>query len=291
VAGFNFVSPEYFRVFEIPLRRGRLFTNDEARGEAPVAIVSAATADKFWPGQDPIGQMLRPEPSKDRSIVNLDGYTQIQVIGVVPDVMHGWVFDGRDKTCIYLPASAASKKASNLLISVRGDEMRAVERLRRLMLERWPLQEAQAVPLRAMLEVQIYPFRAAAWLGWMLGLVAMGLSVSGMYGVMSYLVNQRSKEIGIRLALGAAPSAVVALVMRRSLWLAGGGILIGGALAAGAVKILLWWTTSANLTVLTWDSVALLTGAGVAGVAAVLAALGPSSRAARVDPNSVLRSD
>jgi ABC-type antimicrobial peptide transport system permease subunit len=142
-----------------------------------------------------------------------------------------------------------------------------------------------------MLEVQIYPFRAAAWLGWMLGLVAMGLSVSGMYGVMSYLVNQRSKEIGIRLALGATPAAVVALVMRRSLWLAGGGILIGGALAAGAVKLLLWWTTSANLTVLTWDSVALLTGGGVAGVAAVLAALGPSSRAARVDPNSVLRSD
>ncbi len=291
VAGFNFVSPEYFRVFEIPLRRGRLFTGEEARAEAPVAIVSAATAQRFWPGEDPIGKVLRPDPSKERSIVNLTGYTQIEVIGVVPDVMHSWVFEGLDKTCIYLPALAASQKARNLLVSIRGDELRAAERLRRLMLERWPTQEAEAVPLSAILNMQIYPFRAAGWLGWMLGLMAMGLSVSGMYGVMSYLVNQRSKEIGIRVALGATPSGVVALVMRRSLWLAGAGVVAGGAVAAGAVKLLLWWSTDANLTVLTWDGVALVTGAGLAGAAAVLAALGPSSRAARIDPNSVLRAD
>jgi ABC-type antimicrobial peptide transport system permease subunit len=139
------------------------------------------------------------------------------------------------------------------------------------------------------LNLQIYPFRAAAWIGWVLGLVAMALSVSGMYGVMSYLVNQRSKEIGIRIALGASPKGVVAMVLRRSVWLAGMGVLIGAILAGGAVKLLLWW--SAGLGVLSWDNVALLSGAALSGTAAVLAALGPSSRASRVDPNTVLRSD
>ena len=140
-----------------------------------------------------------------------------------------------------------------------------------------------------MLSLQIYPFRAAAWIGWVLGLVAMALSVSGMYGVMTYLVNQRSKEIGIRMALGASPAGVVAMVMRRSLWLAVLGVLIGGVLAGGVVKLLLWW--SAGLGVLIWDNFALFSGAVLAGGAAVLAALGPSSRAARVDPNTVLRAD
>jgi ABC-type antimicrobial peptide transport system permease subunit len=106
---------------------------------------------------------------------------------------------------------------------------------------------------------------------------------------MSYLVNQRSKEIGIRVALGAGPASVVALVMRRSVWLAGVGVLIGGAFAAGAVKLLLWWSSSVRI--LAWDNVSLFSGAGLAGLAAVLAAFGPSRRATRVDPNVVLRAD
>jgi hypothetical protein len=112
------------------------------------------------------------------------------------------------------------------------------------MLERWPLQEAQAVPLRAMLEVQIYPFRAAAWLGWMLGLVAMGLSVSGMYGVMSYLVNQRSKEIGIRPPGGARRRRCGPVTPPLP---AGGRILIGGEPRRREVTFMRW-TTSANLS-------------------------------------------
>ena len=94
---------------------------------------------------------------------------------------------------------------------------------------------------------------------------------------------------GTRMALGASPAGVVAMVMGRSVWLAGLGVLIGGVLAGGTVKLLLWW--SAGLGALAWDNVALLSGALLAGGAAVLAALGPSSRAARVDPNTVLRAD
>ena len=141
--------------------------------------------------------------------------------------------------------------------------------------------------MSAVLSLQIYPFRAAAWIGWVLGLVAMALSVSGMYGVMTYLVNQRSKEIGIRMALGASPRGRGGDGDAPKLAAGGLGVLIGGVLAGGAVKLLLWW--SPGLGVLVWDNFALLSGAVLAGGAAVLAALGPSSRAARVDPNTVLR--
>src|SRR6185503_685432 len=151
-------------------------------------------------------------------------------------------------------------------------------------LARWPAFGGETVPLSAALSVQIYPFRAAAWLGWVLGLMAMALSVSGMYGVMSFLVHQRSKEIGIRVALGASPAGVVTMVMRRSLWLAGLGVVIGGVLAGVAVKLLLSW--SAGLQILAWDNLALFSGAGLAGGAALAAALGPSMRAARLDPNT-----
>ncbi len=292
ITEFNLVSPEYFQVFGISLRRGRSFTVEEARAEAPVAIVSAAAARAFWPGQDPIGKTLSAGQSTERHLINLPtGYSQIQVVGVSPDTIDGAVFADQSRTCIYLPTSREGKGAKNLLVLVRGDETRALDKLRRLIIGRWPKLDADIVPMSAVLALRIYPFKAAAWIGWILGLVAMALSVSGMYGVMSYLVNQRSKEIGIRVALGATATGVVTLVMRRSVWLSGLGVAIGGGTAAGAVKLLLWWSAGASVSLLAWDSTALLTGVGLAGCAAVLAALGPSSRAARVDPNIVLRTD
>jgi len=106
---------------------------------------------------------------------------------------------------------------------------------------------------------------------------------------MSYLVNQRSKEIGIRMALGSSPSGVVALVMKRSVWLAGIGVMVGGGFAAIALRLLIAF--SSGVQILEWDTVALLAGVSMAGAAGVLAAVGPSSRAARVDPNSVLRAE
>jgi hypothetical protein len=211
-------------------------------------------------------------------------------VGVVADVVSGWVFEGKDRSCIYLPAiENTPEPAEQILALYRGDENTAIKRLRERIATRWPTFDGDSMPMGTVLGLQIYPFRAAAWIGWALGLVAMGLSVSGMYGVMSYLVNQRSKEIGIRMALGASPGGVVSMVLRRSVWLAGVGVLIGGGLSGGVIKLLLWW--SAGLNVLTWDNIALLSGVGLAGCAAVVAAIGPSSRAARVDPNTVLRGD
>jgi ABC-type antimicrobial peptide transport system permease subunit len=171
----------------------------------------------------------------------------------------------------------------------RGDENAGLDRVRRWMLDRFPAFEGETIPLSTLPNTQVYPFRAAGWIGWTLGLLAMALSVSGMYGVMSYLVNQRRREIGIRMALGAPAAGVVGLVLRRSVRLAGIGVLAGGGFAAIAVGLLVRW--SSGMHILVWDGAALLIGVAAGGGASVLAAIGPSSRAARVDPNTVLRAE
>jgi hypothetical protein len=284
-AGFNQVTPSYFAVMSVGLTAGRGFTEAEARSGAPVAVVSQSTARAFWPGEDPIGKTIRGDERKERGIDNLPTRGDIRVVGVAEDVLQGWVFEGKEALCVYLPTA----ESGFVLALARGDENAALQRLRPWLIERYPAFEGETIPLSTVLSVQIYPFRAAAWIGWAMGLVAMALTVSGMYGVMSFLVSQRRKEIGIRVALGAAPASVVGLVMRRSVWLAGVGVLVGGGFAAGAVKLLLMW--SSGVRVLEWDTAALLMGAAIAGTAGVAAAIGPSSRAARVDPNTVLRSD
>jgi predicted permease len=286
-ARHNLVSADYFQVMGIGLVAGRLFTDEETRPGGAVAVVSQSMARAFWPGEDPIGKTVRPVELREQfeGVENPPIRGEMRVIGVVKDVLHGGIFEGSDHTCLYVP----SGKSRFLLAQVRGDEDAALRRLRQWMTERYPLFEAETLPLSAVRNSTIYPFRAAAWFGWILGLLAMALTVSGMYGVMSYLVNQRSKEIGIRMALGSSPTGVVGLVMKRSVCLAGIGIVLGGGLGAIALRVIV--VLSAEVRIVEWDAPALLTGVAIAGVAGVLAALGPSSRAARVDPNTVLRAD
>ena len=284
-ARYNLVSAEYFDVMGIGLVEGRGFTAEEVRQGAAVAVVSQTMARAFWPGEDAVGKTITAVESREKGVENLPVRGERRVIGVAKDVMHAGVFEGNDHTCLYVPAATGRF----LLALVRGDENAALLRLRQWMLDRFPAFESETIPLSAVWNTEVYPFRAAAWIGWVLGLLAMALTVSGMYGVMSYLVNQRAKEIGIRIALGATPGGVVALVMKRSIKLAGLGVVLGGGFAAIALRLLIAWT--AGLQILEWDIAALVTGATVAGTAGVLAALGPSNRAARVDPNTVLRAD
>jgi predicted permease len=286
-ARYNLVTAAYFQVMGIQLTAGRGFTEEDVRQGAAVAIVSQDMARAFWPGEDPLGKTIRAVESQERRewLGNLPVRGDLRVIGVAKDVAHGWVFDGADRTCLYVP----SRNLRYVLAQVRGGENGALVRTRQWMLDRFPLFDGDVTLLSMMLSLQVYPFQAAAWIGWLLGLLAMALTISGMYGVMSYLVNQRSREIGIRMALGSSPVGVIALVMKRSFWLAGIGVLVGGGCAAIALRLIV--VLSAGVQIVEWDTVALLTGAWMAGAAGVLAALGPSSRAARVDPNAVLRGD
>jgi predicted permease len=289
-ARFTFVSPEYFSILRIPLVQGRGFRGDEARAGARVAIVSAATAAAFWPGEDPVGRTIRLEGIRGKSSEGLLGYPEVTVVGVVPDVVSGFVADGKDPWHVYLPTTAAGPHASALLIRGRTAGDLRSDRLQP-MLARAAAdpQTFEALPLDEMRDLQNYPLLAASVVGTALGFIALALSVSGLYGVLAYMLSQRTREIGIRMALGASAGAVVRLVLRQSGRLAGVGIGIGFTIALAAMLALRSVVRLDAVTVV--DPLSFAAGASLVAAATAMAAWFPARRAARVDPARTLRAD
>jgi predicted permease len=287
---YTFVSPAYFPILRIPVNRGRTFTDDEARDAAPVAIVSAATASAFWPGGDPIGKTIRFEKPDEAPAAELDGYSHVTVVGVVPDVVSGFLMDGHDRGHIYLPADVATAHAEALLVRERTTGALGPRALQEIFRRTGPDPDSfEALPLNEMLSLQMYPVRAASWIGSLLGAIALVLAVSGLYGVLSYNLSQRTREIGIRMALGASAGSVVRLVLLQSARLAGAGTTAGGFVAFAALYVL---NAAVHLrTTSLLDPLAFLSGAALVLLSAALAASLPARRAARVDPAETLRAE
>jgi ABC-type antimicrobial peptide transport system permease subunit len=150
-------------------------------------------------------------------------------------------------------------------------------------------QVIEAVPLEEMRALQMYPLLAVSWLGSLLGLVSLALTVSGLYGVLAYLLGQRTREIGIRMALGATAGAVTGLVMRQSARLAAVGGIAGLGAALGVMKVL-----SAVIeleTVSLFDLAAFAGGLGLVMAATAVATYYPARRATRIDPAQTLRAE
>jgi predicted permease len=289
-ARYTFVSPAYFSVLRIPINRGRAFRQEEAIAAAPVAIVSDAAAQEFWPGEDPVGQTLTVEPAEGRPVDDLPGYTRITVIGTVRDVVSGLVVDGRDTAHVYLPTLPDDPRAHALLVRGRTTRDLRPDVLQQLFRHAAPDPETfEALPLEELHALQVYPLRAASWIGCLLAGVALALSVSGLYGVLTYTLNQRTKEIGIRIALGATSRLVVRMVMSQSARLAGIGAALGLTAAYLAMRTLSTAVQLREVSVL--DLAAFAAGVMVIVGAAGLAAYHPARRATRVSPSLTLRAD
>jgi predicted permease len=285
-AGYNMVSPEYFNVLEIPIVRGRTFGKEEAESEAAVAIVSQATAQKLWPNEDAIGKPF----TVDRRAPNLNdapAFDHAAVIGIAKDVISGNMVSGRDATMIYFPASPRSKHPRTFLIRGKGDVASTIRNLETALTATVPNRPEVAISLDEMFTTQMYPFWAASSIAAMLGVLALLLTLSGMYGVLSYLVGQRTKEIGIRIALGATPGVVVRLVLSQSFQFAIWGVAVGSALAFGGSLLLRHFLTMINA----YDVISYTSGAAIVALASLAAALFPSNRAARINPVETLRAD
>jgi predicted permease len=286
----TFASPEFFSILRIAIERGRGFSDEEARTAAKVAIVSASTASAMWPGEDPVGQTLQIEPPNGRPVAALPGYSRVIVVGVVQDVVSGMLVSGRDTGHIYLPTSVANAQAKAILVRGRTDRdlgpQAFDEIFKRAVTD---AQALEAIPLAEIRDLQIYPLLAASWVGTLLGAVALVLSVSGLYGVLVYTLKQRTKEIGIRMALGATAGSVVRLVLGQSARLAGIGAAAGGIAAFAAMKALGAAITLRAVTLV--DVSAFAAGVALVMVAATLAAYQPARRAARIDPSSTLRAE
>jgi predicted permease len=275
--GSNKVSPEYFALFEIPIVRGRNFTTAEAGSGAPVAIVSQTAARRLWPNQEVVG----------RSLSLAGGHQVVSVIGVARDEISRWIGSGEDTSLVYLPSNPHAA-GNELLIGAHGDietarrtieadlaalDPNAVEEIRKMQIREWIDEDAY------------YTLRIAYWLSSAIGILALLLTLSGIYGVISYVISQRTREIGIRMALGATTNAVTGLVLRQSMRLAIIGALAGGLLAMGLSKLL----ASMLVVIDTFDGAAYLGAVALVLAACAAAAYFPSRRASRIDPQATLR--
>jgi predicted permease len=289
--GYNLVSASYFSMFRIPILKGRGYTDVEAEGGTPVAVVSESAARRLWPGRDPIGQSFTVPPSdlKDPYLGRTPEYREARVIGVVGDVLSGYLAVAGDRmgSMVYFPTTTRSRSNDSILVRIGGQPAEARRRIIAALDQIAPSIYDMLNPMDEVLAFQIYPFQVTFWATAFLGGLALVMTVSGIYGVMSFLVNQRTKEIGIRLALGAAAGDVVRMVVAQSARMAIAGLAVGIALALAIAPVFAHQIEAIH----PYDWTAYAGAMLVVIAAAIGAALVPSRQAVRVDPVTALRCD
>ncbi len=301
---YQFVSPEYFPLVGIPIVHGRGFLPAEAQAEALVGIVNRSGARALWGDADPIGQTVwvrfvergpGDETKKElRAVGGPDdppaGTTPVIIVGVARDMVSTFVYTGKDASHLYLPTNPSGSRAESMLVRGRTAADLRVDRAQALLREAHDNPLAfEVIPLEEMLAMQLYPLKMASWIGSLLGVIALGLSVSGLYGVLTYTLSQRVREIGIRMSLGATAAAVVRLIVTQSARLTVVGALVGLVSVFSVMKVLSSLVRLQNVTVL--DAGAFGIAVAVVCGAAVLAAYAPARRAARIDPAETLRAE
>ena len=288
---YRLVSAGYFETFGIALRKGRVFTESEAAARAPLAIVSEATAREFWPRGEAVGQVLRLDvDSRDYQRDAPAAPTrEATVVGVVADVTGLQV--APPEAGVYVPADPHTTK-STLAAWVEGDP----EAARRVLLDRITAIDpsvALVVSMRSLRALETYPVRVAFWATTILGGLALALTVSGIVGVVSFLAAQRTREIGLRVALGATVVAVTRLVVWESMRPAVGGLAVGVGLAWALAVVVLTVPAMATVgrVVDVLDPVAYALGIGAVFAVCLIAAALPALRGARSDPMAALREE
>ncbi|MGH9720630.1 MAG: ADOP family duplicated permease [Bryobacteraceae bacterium] len=281
---YNLVSPEFFEILSVPILRGRNFTVDEARGEAPVAILNETAARSLFPDADPLARSIRLVSDLPAANSKQPRHRSAQVIGIVRDAVYSWPAEGKQISTMFFPMDP--RESRSLLIRVKGDADTSRQRMSARLAAATGAIEVMS-SLDDVLAVSLYPFRAAYFISCAVGVLALLLTLSGVYGVLSYVVSQRTKEIGIRMALGATPVGVIAMVLRQLMRMSAIGIALGGILALGVSRLF-----SAHLPMMNmYDSAAFIGGALLVFLASMAAAYMPSRRASRVDPVTTLSCD
>jgi ABC-type antimicrobial peptide transport system permease subunit len=242
-----------------------------------VVILSEFAARSFWPGEDPIGRRLR--------VSLAGGGKTLQVVGVVRDVRTSFS-NTRPLPFIYLPMEQHYSSGMKLVVRTSGNPSQMVERLRRLVYEvdeRVGIEERKTMAEH--MAFTLFPLRIATALAAMCGLVALLLAVAGLYGVVSYSVAQRTREIGIRTALGANRRAIIRMVLREGFTVILIGSALGLLLAIAARRVI----GRISLGVVSFDPVSLVVIPVFLGAVVLLACYVPARRAARIAPMDALR--
>jgi predicted permease len=272
----NPVTPDYFVTLGTRILRGRTFNASERNG-APAAIVNETAARLWWPAQDPLAQCI---------YVGDSAKSCSPIVGVVEDTRRQSIIE--DATVQFYIPSGQAYGPRNLIIRTRGRPEAAVESIRRQLQAVLPSSPyIDARPLEQSLMNEIRPWRLGAMMFGGFGMIALVLAAIGLYGVLAYDVAQRTRELGVRIALGAMPSDISGLVLRRGLQTVAIGGAIGFVVTIASRNIVgpMLFQTSPL------DPMTFITTALLVLMMAVVSTLLPARRAARVDPIVCLRED
>jgi predicted permease len=270
------VSPEYFKTIGIAILQGRGFTDDDRPTTPRVAVVNETMARRYWPEENAVGKTFHTRGPEG---------PVIQIVGVVADHKVTTVSES-PTPFIHVPRAQQPNPYEVLIARTGGDAAALLRGMRRELLALEPnLVFVENQTMQAEVAATLFPVRAGAWIVSVVGLVAMALAAIGLYGVIAYSVARRTREIGIRIALGARPASVLGLIMRQGLVVALIGLAVGcilAAIAARAIAGALYGISASDPV--SWGGAA----AVLLGVSA-LANLIPARRAARVNPSEALR--
>lgn len=274
-ADFRFATPDYFTTMRIPLKAGRLFTEFDGPDATPVAIINETMAAQIFPGDDPIGQRLVLY-GRAREIVGVIG--AVKHHGFSREPRPEMVLPNRQFQLGGMTLVARSRLEPSVLGATITREVHAID-------PELPVSRVRTMEQFQSASVARPRFRALLFAGF--ASLAMALALVGVYGVMSFTVSQRTREIGVRIALGARRQDVVWMVVRHGMMLAGIGIVAGLAGAAAGTRLLKQLLFGVSTT----DPVTFFAAAIALGLASVAATVVPAIRAARVAPVTALRTE
>ena len=268
----NFVSPDYFRLLRIPLLGGRVFDDRDRLGAQAVAVVNETMARRAWPGQDPVGQLLQGRTGRPLLVVGLVRDTKYRTIGEDPTPF------------VYIPAAQTNEAVMRVLIRSNGASL--LPQVRAIVAEMNPNLPMESSTLTALTAIVLLPHRLASWLAAGVALIGAFLAAIGIYGLAAYNVTQRTREIGVRMALGALRVQVMRLILTGAATPVVIGALAGLLAASLATRLL-----AGMLYVQPLDPLSFIGGAVIFMTVAGLASLVPARRAASVNPVDALRAE
>jgi predicted permease len=274
------VSPGYFATLGAKLLRGRYFTEADDTSKHHVAIVNRAMAKQYFPGEDPIGKQISSLS---------DPPVPAEIVGIVEDIKEGQL-DTANQAAIYYPFNQEPGNFFILAVRTSQAELSLLPTLTAMVHQIDPgivTAEGTSMSDRINNSQSAYLHRSSAWLVGGYAALALLLGVVGLYGVVAYSVSQRTREIGVRMALGAQTGSVYQLILKEAGRLTAIGIVIGIACAVAAATLM----RGLLFGVRTWDVPTLAAVAAVLGISALLASYIPARRAASVNPVEALRSE
>jgi putative ABC transport system permease protein len=287
-ARFRVIDPEFFRTMRVPLAKGRAFETGDADETRGVAIVSEAFARRFFPDEDALGKSIRPHfPGGDAFWYPQSANLPLRIVGIARDV-HDNDIDTSDTPQMYLPYRQNPSRIMHLLVRTQGAPLDWAAAMRGAILA--IDRDEPVFDVKTLEEITAETFSRQTAFGAMLsgaaGL-ALLLAATGIYALLAWSVSRRTREIGIRMAIGAAPADVIVMVLRQALQPAMAGILVGAGAALALHAILRAQIAGAE----GFDPIAFALPAAILAMVAMAAGIAPAVRAVRVDPIAALRTE